>query len=399
MKRLLAAICCMGLLAPSAKAGGAGTTAASFLKIDPSAREAALAGAVTALTDDSPALINYNPALIAAADYKQLSFTHTGWLSGVQLESLSYAHPHKKTLTFGAGINYLHTPDVPKTDASGNPLGSSFNSADGVFSLGVANRFHENIFAGASFKTIRQSMDDRNATAFAGDAGLLVRYEAVALGLAVSNFGSELKLYEQESPLPLTYKAGLSVKAGENFTLLGEADKPSDTVPIIRAALEYSAYGVLVPSDRYSLRLGYRTSTAESAGPGFTIGAGMRLKRFSLDYCFVPMGDLGNTNRISISVGFGATRAEQLAQASAQKPVAHGSMVPPKPVKRRKAAVVAPEDSVLDDAYKPRLKDPHTYLLEDESSGGPQSPDAAFSAQDRARTRIPRKSSTSPVVE
>lgn len=378
MKRLPAILTCFFLLAPRVCAGGAGTTAASFLKIDPSAREASLAGAAVALDDDGASLINYNPALLAAAQYKQLSFTHTGWLSGTQLESLSYAHPYGEKLSFGAGINYLHTPDVPKTDSSGNLLGSSFNSADGVFSLGVAGRMTENIYLGGALKTIRQALDDRSAMAIAGDAGVLLRHGVFTLGLAVANLGSQVKLYEQESPLPLTYRVGASAKAGRNFTLFGEVDKSADTVAVGRLAAEYAVAGIITPNDRYALRLGYRTATSLDAGPGFTAGAGMKLRRFALDYCFVPMGDLGNTNRISVSVGFGKTRAEET-----------GTGITP-----------ASTPSSDNNAYKPRLKDPYTYLRDSKlESDKPDAPDDPFSTADKARTRLPQKSRVSPKVK
>ncbi len=408
MKRLIAALLLAGFMAPRVMAGGAGTTAASFLKIDPSAREAALAGAVTGLAaDDSASLINYNPALIAAADRKQMSFTHTGWLSGVQLESLSYTHPYLETMSFGAGVNYLHTPSIQKTDSNGGTLDSSFNSADGVFSLAAANRFHRNVLAGVAVKAIRQSMDGHSATAFAADGGILVRYSVVSLGLAISNLGTELNLYDQASPLPTTYKAGLAIRANHNFTLLVEGDKPADSNAIFRAGAEYAAYGVLVPTDRYSLRAGYRTSTSENAGPGFTLGAGLKIKSFAIDYCFVPMGDLGNTSRISVSIGFGESRDDGYSDEysamfhNMQNKTQKRYSAIPQPVSTfapvREDAEPSPESD--EDIYKPRLKDPRAYLEKEEEEKYYGRTNEAFSPQDKARTRAPRRSSKSPAVK
>ena len=52
-------------------------------------------------------------------------------------------------------------------------------------------------------------------------------------------------------------------------------------------------------------RAGYNTENINTGGlNGFTAGVGIRYRDYSIDYAFVPYGDLGSTDRVSISVAF-----------------------------------------------------------------------------------------------
>jgi hypothetical protein len=55
----------------------------------------------------------------------------------------------------------------------------------------------------------------------------------------------------------------------------------------------------------FAVRAGYKYNSAMSTlGPlaGLTLGGGFRYNIFSIDYAFVPYGDLGYTHRISMIV-------------------------------------------------------------------------------------------------
>ncbi|MFA6583169.1 MAG: PorV/PorQ family protein [Elusimicrobiaceae bacterium] len=308
MKHTLLFLALAVFCVPFVKAGGAGTTAASFLKIDPSARSAALSGAVTAIADDDAALFNYNPASAAGIEQKQVSFTHTEWVINTRLEALSYAQPLSETLTLGAAFNLLHTGSVGKTDENGNYLGDSFRAMDGSLSLGLANRFSKNVVLGGALKGVRQSMDSKNASALAGDIGAIVQFERFSLGASLNNFGSDVKLNDDSSPLPRTVRGGFTVTPLPRLLLAFAADKAMDANTICRFGVEYSIRDIITGGDRYDLRAGYKSGSAENTGPGFSIGVGLKIKSLGLNYSFVPMGDLGSANRISMSFSFGEKR-------------------------------------------------------------------------------------------
>lgn len=383
MKKITALLIAL-LSSPLALAGGAGTTAASFLKIDPAARTAALSGAAVALADDDATLINHNPAGIGGVERKQFSFTHNEWVTGIKLESLSYAHPVTEDFTIGAAVNYLHTDSVGSTDGLGADTGSSFSLNDGVATIGAANRFGEYFLLGAAVKGIRQSMDSRSAMAIAGDAGAILKFQYFSLGAAVTNFGSGIKLYEQSSPLPQTLKGGLTILPVRSLLLSGQADKAVDSNVILRGAVEYSFRGIIVPDDRYSLRAGYRNGSSENTGPGFSFGAGMRIKALGIDYSFVPMGDLGAANRISISFAFGEKRPDPTdAYSDLFRDMESSDYSRRKPVARVLEEEKESASTAADETKAADTKPPQETLRQSD----------AFSDADKARTRKPRRSS------
>jgi len=51
-----------------------------------------------------------------------------------------------------------------------------------------------------------------------------------------------------------------------------------------------------------SQRVGYRTS--QDVGSGASYGIGPKISAISLDYTYVPYGDLGNPQRISLGTEF-----------------------------------------------------------------------------------------------
>jgi hypothetical protein len=50
---------------------------------------------------------------------------------------------------------------------------------------------------------------------------------------------------------------------------------------------------------------GYNTVSKDVDGTkGFTLGLGFKYSGYSVDYAYTPLGDIGDTNRFSLSVQF-----------------------------------------------------------------------------------------------
>ena len=81
--------------------------------------------------------------------------------------------------------------------------------------------------------------------------------------------------------------------------------------------------GEWTPISALSLRLGYRTDTTKdlSAMAGLTTGLGLHLWGQELDYAWLPLGDLGNTQYISLVIRFG----DQTSFGRVLKNVTHNS--------------------------------------------------------------------------
>lgn len=308
LKRL-PAVLALAFCCAAAHAAGAGTSAASFLKIDPSARAAALGGAFTAVAGD-PANIGYNPAGIAASEYGKFSFTHNEWIGGLRLESLYVTKNIGKTLTLGVGLNYLLSDSISRTDSTGIMTGGDFTASDGVAAFSIANRFTSNFMAGINAKYIRQTVDTYSGSALAFDGGVLWRYRRFNIGASVSNIGGKMKLYEQSSPLPLTYAFGFTATPWRHLMLSIQADKQNDASLAFRAGTEIAFDNVLFEDSAFALRAGYRSNAPENGGAGLSLGAGLKLRSLSLDYAFIPMGDFGSSSRFTLGLRFGPERKE-----------------------------------------------------------------------------------------
>jgi len=291
-------------LSSLAHAATTGTSSASFLKIDASARSAALAGALAASADDSNTLF-YNPAGLAMTERGDVSFTHNEWIEGVRMETLSAAGPLSSEWGWGAGVNYLFTDKVDKTDASGNNIGT-FNATAGALTAGVARRFGNSLYLGANLKGVRESLADNSGSAVAGDLGSAYRWRTFNFAFSMSNIGSSVKMGSEGFPLPFTWRVGSSWQFNRMGFVTAQVDKANDSDTVFRLAGEYRM--VFARELGFALRAGFRTAKAEETGSGFTLGAGFGMEDYRFDYAFVPMGDLGSTHRVSLCFKFGEQR-------------------------------------------------------------------------------------------
>ncbi|MCX5783819.1 MAG: PorV/PorQ family protein [Elusimicrobia bacterium] len=289
---------------------GAGTSAASFMEIDPSARTAAMAGGFTAIADDSTAIF-YNPGGLGFLNQDHVSLSHNQWFEGIKLESLSYARPTGQNITFAAAINYLFSDSVQTTNRYGEYTGESFKKSGGVVIAGAGYKFQEDFSAGANLKMIRESLADESAMAFAADLGALYKRPFgninCSFGASVQNMGSKIKLYEDAFNIPLKY----SLAAAANYrhiTFTAGVDKYRDAGPAFPVGAEFDSGSLIAGGMKFAARLGYRVGSEETTGANFTTGIGIGFNNYMLDYAFAPMGDLGTTHRVSFSITFGSFR-------------------------------------------------------------------------------------------
>ena len=301
--KLLAALLLLAMAAPPVRAE-TGTTALPFLKLDAGARAAGLAGAYCAAGDDALAVF-YNPAGTALAGRKEILLGHNEWLDGLRNETAAYVHPFENGLSVFGGLNALFSGAMEKYGASGAALGS-FSSREGALSAGVSGRLGNGYYGGLAAKAFYQSADGESATAWAGDAGLLKVLGDWRFGLSASNFGGSMQLGSRAFGLPLLLRSGVSAAVLPRLRLSADAVKGGETG--WQGAFGAEAELPANPREAFFLRAGYRTGRGVNAGPGFSAGLGFRNGDLRLDYAFAPYGDLGDSHRVTVAVGFGGER-------------------------------------------------------------------------------------------
>ena len=269
-------------------ANGPGTTAASFLKIGVGAKASAMGEAFTALASDGTSLY-WNPAGLSELKAKELSATYNSWLEEIKQGYLSFTFPTRGG-TGGVGSNYVDMGKIEGRDVEGSPTGD-FTASDTHIFIGYAGRLKKSSW-GITVGTLQDVIkEDKKATFLATVGFLYPVSDRFTLGAVAQNIGSRLGA----DPLPLTFKVGAASRL-KNLVLALDVAKPQDNEIYYCLGAEWWL------ANPFALRVGYKTN--QDAGEGITAGLGLKMGKVSLDYAYVPYGDLGSTHRISLGIKF-----------------------------------------------------------------------------------------------
>jgi hypothetical protein len=287
-----------------------GTTAFSFLSLPVGARATAMGEAFGSVPNDIQAL-NYNPATLATLVASQISYQHLTYVEDVDQEALAFGHAGRdEGLSWAVSSNYLQVSNITRTVATLQQTGDGFTDAgslstyDMSLGLSAAAPVTEDLRVGGTVKFLRESLADASSTAGAVDGGLLYRLSeehALNLGASAENLGFASKFADAAVELPTTGRVGISGRPFAQWLLSSDFVKQVDTKG------EFDIGAEITPRPYVSFRVGYRYALTDPEQGGlsnFSAGLGMRFNQISIDYAFVPMGDLGITNRISVNYRF-----------------------------------------------------------------------------------------------
>jgi hypothetical protein len=311
--KLLATAALLLIGASTSRATSAGGEPFDFLFLDAGARSAAMGGAYTALANDSNALL-YNPGALGMVQRTEATFMDNQYFQGVTQEYVGFASSNG----FGFNLNHLGFGSVGRTTYN-NPggTGDSTGLDDWAVSAGYGHTIFDSLSVGAEIKYIRESIDASAAVGFAVDVGAMYKVPFVpglTLGAALQNMGPTVTFVTANENLPLNVRLG----AGYDFTVLGHDNTVS--LDVTKERSQNVLVGVGVESRVISvlpLRFGF--TTTNDAGLGITAGFGYIWGRASFDYAIAPYGDLGLTNRISVTFHFGDVKraaSQKLAEAA-----------------------------------------------------------------------------------
>jgi hypothetical protein len=245
--------------------------------------------------------IYWNPAGLGGIERGSLSVMHAAWLDDISYEWAAYAQPLGGFGVLGVGVQYLSYGTLTKLDSTGLE-GDSFNPADMAASLAYAKKIGS-FGVGINLKYISSKIVD-TATAYAADIGIQQKLgDKLTLGLAAQNMGSKMKFISEEDPLPMNIKFGGAYSIKKNWIAALDANSSNDNDITYGAGTEY--VWALDDSMAVAGRLGYNTTAEDTGGfNGVSAGLGFTYKSYTIDYAYVPYGDLGNTQRTSLSVKF-----------------------------------------------------------------------------------------------
>jgi tetratricopeptide (TPR) repeat protein len=265
-----------------------------------SARTDALGGAFTGVADDPSALF-FNSAGLSGLQDARISLNHNSYLAGTFEETLLVGLPAGDLGGFATAIQYVFWGALDERDAFGVDQGS-YADSDIALSLGWGKALSRNFSIGAALYGTQQKIVDTLYGSLSSQVGLLWKpWNDFRAGLVYTGFGTPVAGQSLASDL----KGGISnlFHWGKDQSLLVALSgfyEPNG-VSQLQGGMEAGFWR------NYFLRVGYQLPLSDNQVPGFTnftAGAGVRIESITIDYAFVPYGDLGTSNRVSLAYDF-----------------------------------------------------------------------------------------------
>lgn len=298
--------------APAGAAGfnsaGRGTATAQFLNLGAGARAVAMGEAYSTVADDAGALY-WNPAGLSLIGKRSATFMHAVYIDSSFFNYGAYGQNLGDWGAWGAGFQYFNAGSVEQTDITGSNIGK-VTPNDLAFSLGYARTFKDagwldGFSAGLAGKYIQSKLV---ATARTGavDAGVLSPVylnNKLRLAFTVQNLGGKMKFEDESEDIPMVLKTGGSYRIVDRWLVAVDVGFPKHDNPYVGVGTEY----VLSIQDAWTLagRAGFNSKTGDIDGfTGVSFGVGFAFRRLGIDYGFLPLGDVGQAHRISISYKF-----------------------------------------------------------------------------------------------
>jgi long-subunit fatty acid transport protein len=299
-------------------------TGLQFLKVDASARAAAMGGAYTMPGNDASAMF-YNPAGISRMD-KGFDFfaSQTQWIADINYNVAGIAKNLGNWGTVGASVVASdYGDDIIGTRVAQTEKGyEKTGTIDvGAYAIGIsyARSLTDKFSVGGQIKYASQHLGnsiitegaeavDNKVSGFAFDFGTIFYpgFKTLRIGMSINNFSGQFKYEETPFQLPLTFKIGAAMNImdfmGEfkNPLLISiDALHPRDYTERIHVGGEYWY------NDMIALRAGYKFNYDEeglAAGIGFKYGvSGLD---FKLDYAYSDLGIFETVSRFSLGISF-----------------------------------------------------------------------------------------------
>ena len=308
----------------------------NFLNIPTSAHQAALGGEALTIRDDVNQPL-WNPATITKFMDNQVALNYVNYLVGVNMGSATFAHLiNRRFGTLHGGIQYIDYGEFIKADEQGNELGD-FSARDLAVSVGYAyNIPWSDFYIGSNVKFLSSRIENFTSQGVAIDFGVyyytdLRPYSFTAV---IRNVGYQISPYDSKrEDLPLEIAVGASYQLADvplkwHLTINNlqkwnvSAPNPSNSetdfdgnvkeeeINFFQNAMRHIVIGgEFFPDKAFNIRFGYNfrraaelrlTETRTFAG--VTLGFGLKMGRFKLDYAFTKYHPVDNSSTFTLHI-------------------------------------------------------------------------------------------------
>lgn len=274
-----------------------------FLRLEPSARAAALGGSLSAVYGDDVNGLFFNPALLNDQMHGALSLSYLNHLSDLNAGFVAYSRHLDGIGSLGAGLRFLSWGELEEADDQGNRTGT-FSASDVALTLGAGRAYNERLHYGVNAHIIYSSIASFSASALAADMGVLYQMpeQQLTFSASVNNLGITLSSFgETDDELPFDLRLGITKRlqylpllisvTGYN---LHDLDPTTDSDSALDDVLDHLVLGgELQFSDAFNVRIGYNHRRHQALKTksrldlaGFGGGFGIKITRFRLDYAY-----------------------------------------------------------------------------------------------------------------
>jgi len=321
-----------------------GRNAYEFVNLPVSARQAALGGYLIGVPDEDISSTLINPALSNDLMHNKIAFSHNFHFAGIQNGSVAYGRKLDRWgINTHVGVQYINYGDFRYADAIGN-IGGNFSASEVAIVVGASKKVAERLYLGANLKGAFSSLESYSSNGIMADFGLnYVKDSArTVISILVRNVGAELSTYNGTAyGTPLDIQIGLTKRLKylpfrfaiiahqlhrgdiryDDPNSVGQTDifgqpiavnNTSNYVDNIFRHLIFNGEFLLGKSENLRLRAGYNHLRRKEMNlasfrsfAGFSLGFGIKISIFKLDYGVAYHHAAGATNQISISTDLG----------------------------------------------------------------------------------------------
>jgi hypothetical protein len=308
------------------------------------ARPEALGSAFTAEGGDLSSLY-FNPAGLGSLQGSHAGIHHHSWLGGINQETLGFG-VGGSLASFGLSGDYVNYGQFDGVDASGNPT-ASYTATDMTLGVDVATQFRSGLSFGVRARGTQQSIAGAGQITTAGDAGAMWNMPGTKfnLGMMYSNFGPAVNGSGPSASLSFGFSYDMDLGPEYGLLILGSGSGLNSGGDLLQTGLELKLTRFL------AVRAGYQVSFLDqgiSGLAGLSAGLGFQWELFSLDYAYLPYGNLGNSNRISLNIDFfsGSPTPEKAPAGLQAQPKAPSPASPSQTTASQQPRPLAKGDSV-----------------------------------------------------
>ncbi|MDR3306837.1 MAG: hypothetical protein LBS61_04130 [Endomicrobium sp.] len=278
-----------------------GMTVFDFLKLPKNAIQASLASMSSFGKNASMP----NPAVLGLVDKYNIQATHASHFQDVSYNSVYFAVPIKQAVLsiMYDGLDYGNMDRTIEASDGDYVKDGFFSADDSCAQINAGRQISKEVIAGAGMKYVKNNIDGGSLSGMAIDLAVLYLPSAYwSLSGGLENVGFKADKYNLPCNAYISYKNSLD----ESFDIGFELKTFFDGIIQLKGAFEINRDQVFFLRGGYSCPINNNNnSLGEWYKRNLSFGFGINIKKtISIDYAWLPYGELGNMSVFSLRVEF-----------------------------------------------------------------------------------------------